>query len=253
MEPNTNNTTRNWIIGIVVVIALIIIGRSVWSNSPKVINNYDFGNATGTSATSSNNSGTSANGGRGSNGTSVNGTNNSGNVAANSLINNDAALKSHINNLGVRIPETGVDIALANGVGTASVNTQKYSLTAGPILGKVKTEDGHDVFVDMTLTKTSSGSTGSTKIKYVASYHVKDDVVLFKSAVLIGSNVEVRGVIASADKSLSVSTNSSVMNSAKGYILTVNYLDRKNGEPVTTAPSVASTLVLHVKNHIVTK
>jgi hypothetical protein len=250
MDSTNSNTTRNWVIGIVVIIVLILIVVAVGKNGSTVVDNYDFGNATSTGATSTNNGG---NGTSNGNGSSNSGNTNGGTVAGNSIINNDAMLKSLINNLGVRIPETGMDIALANGVGNATVNNQKYTLTAGPILGKIKTDDGYDVFVDMTLVKTSAGTTGTAKVKYLATYHVLNEVVLFKSAVIVGTNIEVRSITASADKSISVNTNQNMMSSTKGYILTVTYLDRKNGEPVTTAPTVSKTIVFNVKNHMATR
>jgi hypothetical protein len=36
-------------------------------------------------------------------------------------------------------------------------------------------------------------------------------------------------------------------------LVTVSYLDRKNGEPFTTVPSLLKTISMRVKNHIISK
>lgn len=232
------NTTRNAVIGIVIVV-LIIVGLLLWNknSNPEVTDQYTNSSSTQTVAQPSANGSTNTSGGT---------------VAgSNSIINNDAALNTVIGNSLVRIPETGTDVALTQGEGDAGTSSSTRShVSLGGILAKVQTDQGYDVFVDLTYTKAGS----PTKVKYVALFQVVQETVGFKSAVSIANNVELKRVAASQDPAAAAPTDSkTIMSSSKGYILVVSYLDRLNGQPITTAPSLTKTINLRVKEHVLSR
>jgi hypothetical protein len=244
MQPTTSsNKAWYWVIAIIIIaiIAWIIWGGSNASNS---------GGMMGSSTESMNNGAMGANGGTGSesgNG-AVAGSN--GGVPA---IPSDATLTQMINASKVRVPQTGADIALTAGQGSYTNGTTKGQVSMGSILGKVTTTDGYDVFVNMGLTSTDSGKT--TSENYVALFNMKGDVATYTSAVLIGNGLPVTGVDARKDPSVATGGTpvSPYFDSAKGYLLMVTYLDRKNGEPTTTTPSLTKDFTAHVKNHVISK
>lgn len=237
-----SSTARNTIIGIVAVIVVIVLIFAFKGSENTALDN-DNGVATTSVNTSGNSNGASNSTGK----------NNSGGTKTISGINIDSneVLADVMKNELVRIPQTGVDVALTNGVGLYKEGSVEGSVNLGNIVGKVKTESGYDVFVQMAFTK--KGSLGIQQ--YVALFSATSLGVKFTSAVLVGDRVTIQSVVGSEDPSTTGPhpSGSSAMSSLAGYIATINYLDRKNGEALTATPSVAKTLSTHVKSHIISK
>jgi hypothetical protein len=161
----------------------------------------------------------------------------------------DATLFAVISNTLIRVPQTGVDVALTNGQADFVDSSTKGHVSISRVLTKVPTDSGYDVFVDMTVT-----IQGRPQVEhYVALFHNLGQSALFTSSALIGDRLTLTGAVAVPDKSVMLKNPQSFMTSSLGYTLNVSYLDRKVGEPFTTAPTVLRSISLHVKNHSVSR
>lgn len=161
-----------------------------------------------------------------------------------------AQLMALIDRSIIRVPGTGVDVSLSNGQASFTDGAVKGRITVEKILGKVLTDSGYDVFVDMTLSKEGQLAV----VHYVALFRNLGQGVLYTSSVSIGDRLILNGIIsAQPDKSVTVKVASSPMSSTIGYTITLSYLDRKNGESATTTPSLLKNMNLRVKNHIVAR
>ncbi len=236
---------------IIVIVVLIIIGWLIWggkSSDMAVAPTDTTGTTTGSAMTGGNGSTAGSNSGSA--------TNIGSNSGANGLpaIPSDATLMGMFNVSKMRVPSTGVDVALSGGQASYTDGTNKGTVALGSILAKVTTTDGYDVFVNLTVTKIPVAGTGSTA-NYIALFHVKNNVANYTSAVLVGNGLPVRSVEAKANPAVTAAGTpvSPFMDAMKGYLVTVSYLDRKNNEPMTTAPSVTKDFTATVKEHIISK
>lgn len=166
-----------------------------------------------------------------------------------SSVPSDASLLALIGNTTLRVPQTGVDVRLNAGEANFTDSSTKGHVSIGKILAKVPTDSGYDVFVDMSISQDLKPAV----IHQVALFRVVNNVAGYTSAVSIGDRLVLTGITASVDTSAKIRQPQSFMTSSIGYILTLSYLDRKNGEPVTTAPSLPKTMSLRVKDHVVSK
>lgn len=236
---------------IIVIVVLVIIGWLIWggksADTEMPAMTDTSGNENGTGATGSN-------GANGSNSGSV--ANDGSNSGANGLpaIPSDATLMALFNVSRLRVPQTGADVALSAGQASYTSGSTKGQVMLGSILAKVTTTDGYDVFVNLTVTKSAANNTTMTE-NYVALYHVKNGMATFTSAVLVGAGLPVRGVEAKRDTAVTTAGApvSPYMDAAKGYLLTVSYLDRKVGEPATATPTAQKDFTAHVKAHVISK
>lgn len=160
----------------------------------------------------------------------------------------DADVAMMIASAKISVPQTGVDVALTNGGADFTDSSVSGHISSGPVLSKVQTDNGMDVFTDMTITKKGQPQI----LHYLAAFHVVGTTVSYTSAVLIGDRLTLLGAVASKGSAYT-SPASSPLKSTDPYTLTLNYLDRKNGEPLTTTPSVAKTVSLRVLQHRVSK
>lgn len=233
---STAKTTLAIIIAVIVVIALFFAFRD------KVLpQNADNSSAT---TTTSNTDVTNTPGISGSvSGAGANVT------AATSLVNNTQALNTLLDSVIVRVPNTTSDVRLVGGKADFTDGSRKGQVTRGAVIGKIQTEDGYDVFTDMTISMTNVTGT----MHYVALFQVTGSSLTFTSAVVVGDRVLPQSVTAKAITSATVTPPQVIMNSKTGYILSINYLDRKSGEAMTAAPSVPKILQAQVRNHLVTR
>ena len=160
----------------------------------------------------------------------------------------DSLLISAINNSLIRVPQTGVDVSLVGGSANFADSSVKGKVSIDNLLRKVQTDDGIDAFVAMTITIEGRPAI----MRYVAVFNNKGQSVLFKSSVLVGDRLIINSVTASEESSV-IAKPLIQMPSSRGYIAIISYLDRKNGEPFTTAPSLLKTISMRVKNHIISK
>lgn len=233
-----SSTAKNTIVVVIVVIiiaALFFMFRGDMNNGSMTGNE----NATGTVSTSTVSGNNSATGGN----------NSTGGTQSGATAVSDATLNTLLDSAAIRVPNTGVDVALTQGQASYTNGAVKGQITRGKVLGKVSTEAGHDVFVNLVLTTQGS----SVQQNYVALFRLNGTTVTYTSAVVVGDRLTVQSVVAKPDPSAPMTTPQQFFNSSSPYILDISYLDRKNGEPVSATPSVQKTMTVHVKNHIVSK
>lgn len=241
---NSTAKTSLIVLGVVVVVGILFSmgGWSLGDKSRVVDDQYaDLNGSDENTKTSTN----GTNGGKSTTGTNTN-------VNSNTQVSNvpsDATLLTAVGNVVLRVPQTGVDVKLSGGSANFTDSAVKGHVSIGSILAKVPTDDGYDVFVDMSITTDGKPAV----IHYVALFRYVNQVTAFTSAVSVGDRVGLYGLTATADSSVKVNPSQSYMSSTLGYVLTLSYLDRKNGEPATANPSVPKTMTLRVKNHIVAK
>ena len=159
----------------------------------------------------------------------------------------DATLMAVINNSLIRAPQTGIDVALVGGSANFVDGSVKGRVTIDNLLNRVQTDDGVDVFVGMSVVVDGDPSV----MKYIALFNNKGQSVVFKSSVLVGDRILVTNLVPVKDSSV-ISKPLPYMTSL-GYTAVVSYLDRKNGEPFSTIPSLVKTVSLRVTSHVVSK
>ncbi len=162
----------------------------------------------------------------------------------------DASLLALINTAKIKVPVTGAEVTLSGGVANYTDSAIKGKVTIGKILGKVATDSGYDVFVEMTVTQDRQ----LAEIKHVALFRNVGQAVMYSGAISIGDRVILNSVTATPNEKAAYQPKQlAYMISATGYNLSVSYLDRKNGEPDTATPTLSETVVLHVQNHILAR
>ncbi len=245
MNSTTKNTLYVVIAIVVIVIIIALVGKS-GSSAPANQNatTTDSMATTTASATGGTNTGS------GSNVVSPDAT-----TAAQAMaikLQDKAFLAPLVGKVTMRVPQTGVDVTLVGGEAnyTDTNGTTKGHVSVGPVVTSIRTTDGFDVFTDMTVTRN-----GEPQVQhYAALFHVVNpETVKFKSTVLIGDRLPITSIIAKADKSVQVNPSLSIMNSEVGYFVEVSYLTRKNGEPITAAPTLPKSISVNVKGHIASK
>lgn len=232
----------------VVVVLVLIFSIGGWNLGNKVTIVDDqygdmMGNENGASSTKP--AGAKGN----ANGASTNAGANGGAGAQTGSVPSDASLMSLISVANLRVPGTGVDVTLAGGAANYTEGSAKGRVSVDRILAKIPTDNGYDVFTDMTMVQEGKSSI----IHYVALFRSVGQGIQYTSAVSIGDRVGLVSVTAAANTSASVTSPKGYMVSANGYNATLSYLDRKNGEAVTVAPSLMKTKVLVVKNHLINR
>ncbi len=244
MEPMKSKKTLYWALAGIIVVILAFMALN---NDDSVQNPDSAAIVTGTStdATASSSSDQAASAPRKTAGNKV--------PAVPAGTPSDSTLAAIMGNSKVRVPQTGIDVALRGGQASYSSGAISGTIAIGSILTKVPTDNGLDVFVSLSVTPTAvPGKTGIEN--YVALFHVKGDTAAYTSAILVGTGLPIKGVEAKRDPAVTTpGTVPAYMNSATGYLLVVSYLDRKNAEPVTIAPSLARDFTAHVKNHVLSK
>ncbi len=164
------------------------------------------------------------------------------------VVLSDILLISAINNSLIRVPQTGVDVPLVGGSALFVDSSVKGKVSIDNLLRKVQTDDGIDVFVAMTVTIEGRPAL----MRYVAVFNNKGQSVSFKSSVLVGDRLIINSITAYEESSV-IGKPLAYMLSSTGYVVTISYLDRKNGEAFTTVPSLLKTVSMRVKNHVISK
>jgi hypothetical protein len=243
---NKTAKTSLIVLGAIVIIGILfnLNGWSVGEN--KTVVDGQYGNLNGSqSDSSSTNSSDGSNGQTKTTTTTTTSTTNKQTAA----VPSDSSLLALIGNTTLRVPQTGVDVKLNAGEANFTDSAVKGHVSIGRVLGKVPTDSGYDVFVDMSISQDLKPAV----IHQVALFRYVNQVVSYTSAVSIGDRLGLYSITAIPDASTEIKPPQSFMTSSIGYTLTLSYLDRKNGEPLTTAPSLPKTMSLRVKNHVVAK
>lgn len=243
-----NSTTKTVLIVLVIAILLgILFSMNGWNlgNRSAVVDDqysdlFKSNDSDDTNPAGQNNTnGTSATPGSGA----------TGSTRQTPPVPSDSSLMVLISGAKIRVPQTGVDVMLSGGEANFTDSAVKGHVSIGRILAKVPTDSGYDVFTDMTITTEGKPAV----IHYVALFRALGQGIVFTSAVNVGDRVALTSLTAVPDTSVKVKPPQSYMTSSIGYVLTLSYLDRKNGEPATAAPSLAKTLTLRVDDHIVAR
>lgn len=159
----------------------------------------------------------------------------------------DETLNLVLDNIMIRV--NGNEVFLNRGSATVGTGINSSTVMRGPIVGKVQTNDGYDVFTDMTIT---SANSSTSTMHYIALFKVLGTDVKYTSSVVVGYRLDIKGVVAKANQS-NIAPVTNVMDSVAGYALTINYLDRQSGEPVTATPTVAKSITAKVQNHNISR
>lgn len=147
----------------------------------------------------------------------------------------DATLLSRLGKTSVGVSEDGTRIALSNG--TASFSITGSSAKGSAAIGDIAIEKTKGPRKDV-ITTLSVNNGGSGTYTYVVLFEDNAGASLTdKSFALVGDRVSVTGI--RADE---------VSDSTIDYIVSVSYLDRKAGEPLSVKPTVARTKILVVEN-----
>jgi hypothetical protein len=234
MEQSSNKAI--WWIIIIVILAIVIYTFVASTSSSPSTNPTNSTSTTDMMGTSSDNTATGDNTPAGSAGT------------GSTLSDSDIA--QMINSASVTAPSTGTTLALTNGTASYKTGSATSTITIGAIVGKVFTESGYDVFVDTTVT-----TVGNPAVEhYLSLFHVAGTTVTDTSSVLIGDRLVLKTVVPTPDVTWLIDANQNqYLSSTKGYTLTVNYLDRENGQAATATPTVAKSITVSVMNHLITK
>lgn len=244
-----NSILKNVLVVVVIVLLvgfiLKVAGFNMFGPNEAVNTtaNTEQSSSTNASNGASNSTNTANSGGSKSTGTS------GASTASTAPLSNDA-LMALINNASIiRVPNTGVDVSLYQGGSNFVDGAVSGHVSIDHILGKVPTDSGYDVFVDMTIT--TAGKTSI--IHYVALFRNLGQAVVFTSAAPVGDRLILQNVTALLDKNVITKKPVSYMTSSVGYTLNLSYLDRKNGESYAMTPTLPKTMSFSVKNHIVSK
>lgn len=233
---------------VVAIVVIVILGVLLFRSSSSDV--VDTGTATST-ASSTNPDGSPATGSSGSSGSNGASGSQSQMTQLDAIAANDSTLKGMLDNSSVRVPDTAVDVVLKGGTASYMNGQVRGTVTLGKILGKTKVEAGYDVFVEMTLT--SNIIPGQ---KRVALFNLTNAGTKYGSSVIIGDRVILQSLNISDDPRVSAQYKYENLNmrfANVAYVVKVNYLDRKNGEPATATPSLAKDIQFSVKNHIISK
>ena len=171
-----NSTLKTTLIVILVIVVIWAIFGMIQKNNPSMMGRD---NNASTSLQADRSTGTPANPSGSTNSSVSNNTN--------SKVMSDSALAMIVGNTLITVPQTGVDVALTAGNADYTSGSVKGHVSVGKILGRITTESGTDVVVEMDLTKSGSPAIS----KYVAMFHNVGDKVTYTSAILIGDRVTV--------------------------------------------------------------
>jgi len=234
-----NTTTKNNLYILLVIIIVGVLAYIIYQGSES--GTSSSGGTSTSAVTTTNGDSTGVNAASGTAGT--------GSIAGAVSITDDATLTGLIGSALVRVPSTGVDVALTQGGADFIDGSTHGHVQIEKIIGKVATNDGFDIFASMSVTKTGS----VIDDQYVALFSVMPNkTTKYTSAVLVGDRLTVQNVQVAQDTSAQMKAPQQYMDSTVGYLVTINYLDRNAGEPLTTTPSVAKTLSARVKGHVLT-
>lgn len=247
-DNSTKNITIGWLIALLLVLAsagYFLLNRSEMSGMMDMDGMHDMSDMP-MDSDDMNQGGMNNKPGSGSNMPNQMGGQNSG-----PEIPTDSFITSLINVSGLRVPQTGIDVALSSGKASFENAGKKGEVVIGSIIGKYATQDGYDVLVNMSVnmdvSKVNSAGT------YVALFHLSNNTVKYTSAVSIGTNLKVQSADAKADPSVTINKAPMQFDSIKGYDVIVNYLDREPGQPTTVTPTIAKDIQVNVKKHIISR
>lgn len=141
----------------------------------------------------------------------------------------DTSLLGRLKSASVSASESGARVALENGTAKFSEGNVKGTLTLGDVA--VEKEVGGAKYV---VTSLAVNSGGSGTYKYVVLFEDSGSALTDKSYALVGDRVTITGIRVDV-----VSDN----KGAAQIVVSVNYLDRDQGEPMSAAPTIPRTKI----------
>lgn len=141
--------------------------------------------------------------------------------------------EGQVKNALITVPETTTKISLVNGQASYGTTLDGGDVTLTKLIGGERVSSGAThVFADIAV---QSGGTGV--FHYVGLFGVTSGKVTHLSSSFIGDRV-------------SLVSASTTPKDSKSYMLTVKYLDRKEGEPMVEDPSVQREIQIEVRNSL---
>lgn len=138
-------------------------------------------------------------------------------------------------NSEVKIPETNILVSLKNGQANFSDGVLSGQVTMGDVFSLVEiSENDFDVYGVITV-----NTGGSGEFVYVVIYHATSQLFENTDSLSVGDRVIVKNIIP-----LSKNINSDA------YVMGVNYLERRENQPMSDMPSVEKLLKARVKSHM---
>ncbi|MFA6095383.1 MAG: hypothetical protein WC767_00895 [Candidatus Paceibacterota bacterium] len=143
----------------------------------------------------------------------------------------DTSLIGRLKSVSVGVTEDGSKVTLADGKATFTIpgSSSKGSVSLGDVAISKDSNGRKDV---LAILNVSSGGSGT--FQYVVLFEDKGGVLTDKSYVSVGDRVTVTGIRADD------------ISAGGDYVVSVSYLGRKDGEPMTAKATVAKTKILVV-------
>lgn len=138
-----------------------------------------------------------------------------------------AQIKAYMENASVTLPDSDILVLLKNGKGETQTENEVATVTILPPYFSVKTADGYDLFGVMTY-----NTGGSGEFTDIVHFHKGADGVTFKGSYPVGDRVTVTNMMGQ------------VQSKDETYSLTVAYLGRAVGKPMSDAPTDKETLTI---------
>lgn len=132
----------------------------------------------------------------------------------------------------ITVPETEVRISFVDGRASYGTASDGGDVTLIKVIGGQKFSSGNvHVFADIAV---QSGGTGV--FHYVGLFEIKENTVTHLSSIFIGDRVQI--------------TSARVLpKDARSYTLTVQYLDRKEGDAMVEDPTVTKETKIEVRDN----
>lgn len=140
-------------------------------------------------------------------------------------------IQEYMGNASVTLPDSNTLVILKNGKGEAVIGDEAATVTIMPPYFSVKTDDGYDLFGVMVY-----NTGGSGEFTNIVHFHKGAEGVIFKGSYPVGDRVKVTNIIGQ------------VQSKDDSYSLTVNYLGRTDGKPMSDAPTEKETLTLIIRD-----
>ncbi len=148
----------------------------------------------------------------------------------------DTSLLGRLKSASVSASESGARVALQNGTAKFSEGNVKGTLTLGDIA--VEKEVGGAKFV---VTSLAVNSGGSGVFQYIVLFEDSGSALTDKSYALVGDRVSITGI----------RVDTVTDNGGKAQaVVSVSYLDRDKGEPMSATPSVPRTKIFIAEDGI---
>jgi len=141
---------------------------------------------------------------------------------------------SAVNSSTITIPDTSFAVALTDGKGEFSDSVTEGSVQISEPYYYVNSDGGQDAFAVMTY-----NTGGSGEFVAIALFQTKDGKAVYRGSYPVGDRVMVKEI-------------SKISGDQRNYVISVNYMDRSEDQPLAEAPDSPKTLTFNVDSHRIT-